>query len=63
MVNDSRHGRKGWLADDDSFSTAVDALASPNTMDSRIGQFKIRKVLRDAGRLGTSTKDGQTQIL
>ena len=28
IVRDSRHGRKGWLAADDSFSTAVDDVVS-----------------------------------
>jgi len=76
IVSDSRHGRKEWFAGDDSFGTAADALASlldpgindgvsscwPNTMDSRLSQSQIDRILRDAGRLGTSTKDAQPPI-
>jgi len=76
IVSDSRHGRKEWFAGDDSFGTAADALASlldpgindgvsscrPNTMDSRLSQSQIDRILRDAGRLGTSTKDAQLDI-
>ena len=76
IFSDSRHGMKEWFAGDDSFGTAVNALVSlldpaindgvsscwPNTMDSRLRQFQINKALRDAGRLGTSTKDAQLDI-